>query len=163
MRAFLPSTKRLLNALMQVTEERNALARERDALKAQVEELTTGTGKGPTEAKNASAVIGPSKGFIEQINELTRRVNELTGRVNELTGRVNELTGERNALTARNNELTYQVNALTGERNELVGKINELTGERNSLVGEVNKLNYECDRLLGKTEGRVTHGNSTLN
>jgi uncharacterized coiled-coil DUF342 family protein len=103
----------------QLTDERNALARERDALLAVM----------PTEAKTASAVIGPAKGFIEQINELT--------------GRVNELTGERNALTARNNELTHQVNVLTGERNELTHQVNVLTGERNELVGKINKLTGE--------------------
>ena len=118
----------LLNALMQVTEEKNALARERDTLRVQIEELKACKDMSPMEAK-AAAAMGPAKGFIEQINELT-------GRIKDLTGRLNELTGERNALTARNNELTPQVNVLTGERNELVGKVNELTGARNSLVGE---------------------------
>jgi chromosome segregation ATPase len=122
MRAILPSTKRLLSTLMQVTDERNALAKERDALKAQLQRLGTDASS-LEEAKNADPAMATIKSFIDQINELT--------------GRVNELTGEHNALTGRNNELTHQVNVLTGEQNDLVGQVNNLTAERNALAGKL--------------------------
>jgi chromosome segregation ATPase len=137
MRAILPSTKRLLSTLMQVTAERNALAKERDALKAQLQRLGTDASS-LEEAKNADPAMAAIKSFIDQINELTGRVNELTGKHNALTGRNNELTHQVNVLTGRNNELTHQVNVLTGEQNDLVGQVNNLTGERDALAGKLN-------------------------
>jgi uncharacterized coiled-coil DUF342 family protein len=127
MRAILPSTKRLLSTLMQVTDERNALVKERDALKAQLQQLGADV-SALEEARNAGPAIAPGKASIEQINELT---------------------GERNALTGRNNELTHQVNVLTGERNDLVGQVNNLTGERNALAGRLHELTRERDGAAG--------------
>jgi chromosome segregation ATPase len=130
MRAILPNTKRLLSTLVQVTDERNALAKERDALKAQLQQFGIDVSS-LEEARSADPVIAPGRAFIDQINELT--------------GRVNELTGECNALTGRNNELTHQVNVLTGERNDLVSQVNNLTGERNALAGRLHELTRERD------------------
>ncbi len=154
MRPILPGTKRLLNSLLEMTAQRDALAAERDALLAQVTRANQVLAANQALTEQAASLVQQVSSLTQDRNRLTGAVNTMTGQVNDLVGQINELTGERNVLTASVNQLTGErntltttVNDLTGQLNTLTTKINALTGERNALTTKVNDLTGERNAL----------------
>lgn len=159
MRPILPSTKRLLNSLLEMTTQRDALAAERDDLLAQITRADQVLAANKALTEQASSLVQQVSSLTQDRNSLTGAVNAMTGQINDLVGQINELTGERNALTSANNLLTGERNALTTAVNDLTGELNALTTKINALTGECNALTTKVNDLTGERNVLTTSVN----
>jgi len=139
----------------------NVLTLERDALKQQVDDLSSLVNTLQSQVSSLSserdALMQENEDLNTQITMLQNQIENLQTQVAFLQDQINILAGERDSLMRQVNKLQNQVDYLQGLADNLWGQINYLQGQLDYYESIVN---LELSRVLADNEAIAIPGNS---